>query len=223
MIRITFGQNRLFATAVLATTVLAAPGARAVDLPAYSVSIHSTTFNDGPVTTGFKFTAVNTVPVTALGFHDDQLNGLNFAHQVGLYSSSGTLLALVTVPAGIAAPLVGEHRYTSLSSAFVLQAGTQYVLAAHTDVTDGYSYIGPAGTRTVDPQITIDPGLGVYNYGANLAFPQSTFAAVGFYSTPNMLLTAPVPEPGTWAMLCGGLAALAGAVRQGRGPLAGKS
>ena len=60
------------------------------------------------MTVGFIFTATQNVALTALGFHDQQLNGLANAHDIGLFSTSGTLLASATIAAGTAAPLIGE-------------------------------------------------------------------------------------------------------------------
>ena len=96
-----------------------------------------------------------------------------------------------------------------LGSAFTLQAGTQYVVAAHTDSTDGYRFANvPPATLTVIPGISIGAQAGVYNYGPGLAFPQFS-AGYDLYATPNMLLAAAVPEPGTWALMFAGLAAVA--------------
>lgn len=68
--------------------------------------------------------------------------------------------------AGTSAPLIGEYRYAMLGNAFRLQSGTQYVLAAQTDPTDGYRYATvPPATISADPRITIGAQAGVYNYG----------------------------------------------------------
>ncbi|MGL4512431.1 MAG: DUF4082 domain-containing protein [Lacipirellulaceae bacterium] len=189
----------------LAAAALTAPVAHAVDVPAFSIAGDNKVFIDPNVTTGFRFTALQTVSVTALGFHDDQLNGLVSSHDVALYNTSGTQLVLATVPAGTGAPLIGEYRYAALSSAVELQAGTQYVLAAYTNNNDGYRAFS---TPTADPRISIVSTGAFYNYGPSLAFPTTTFAAASFYATPNMLLEA-VPEPGTAVLLCAGLAAVA--------------
>lgn len=207
----TFPAKPMSLALTLAVCALATPLAQAVDVPAFSVSGDLTTFIDPNVTTGFKFTALQTVSVTALGFHDDQLNGLVSAHEVALYNTSGTQLALATVPVGTAAPLIGQYRYATLASSFQLQAGTQYVLAAYTNANDGYR---SNGTPTSDPQISISTAGAFYNYGSSLAFPTTTFAAANFYGTANMLLVAAVPEPSTWVMLCLGLLAVAGVARR---------
>ena len=216
MTRITLRLNPLVAALTLAATALAAPLAQAADAPAYAITGDGTYIGDRPVTTGFIFTALQDVSLTALGFHDYQLDGLNLSHEVALYSITGTLLAQASVAAGTAAPLIGEHRYAMLGSAFMLHAGTQYVVAAHTDATDGYRYASvPPATLTLDPRISMGAGAGVYNYGPSLAFPAFSIG-YDIYATPNMLLTGAVPEPGTWALLCAGLAAVAGVARRRR-------
>ncbi len=215
MTRLTLRLNPL--AVALASAALLTPLAQAANAPAYAITGDATYIGDRPATTGFIFTAQQGATLTGLGFHDYALDGLNFAHDVALYSMTGTVLATATVAAGTAAPLIGEYRYAMLGSAFTLQAGTQYVLAAHTDSTDGYRYATvPPATLAVDPQISIGANAGVYNYGPSLAFPQSQ---VGYdlYATPNMLLAGAVPEPGTWALLFAGLAAVAGLARRRRG------
>ncbi len=188
----------------MAAAALTTPAAHAFDLPAYAISGDITTLNDPNVTTGFKFTALQTLFVSALGFHDNQLNGLVSSHEVALYDTNGLQLALATVPAGLGASLIGEYRYAALGSNFQLQAGTQYVLAAYTNLNDGYR---SGSTPVADPRISIDSTGGFYNDGPSLAVPTSTFAASNFYGTANMLLA--VPEPGTSVLLCTGLVALA--------------
>lgn len=214
MIRTAFRAKPLRLALTLAAAALASPLSHAVDVPAFTVSGDIKTFNDPNVTTGFKFTALQPAVVTALGFHDDQLNGLVSAHQVAVYSTNGTQLALATVAAGTVAPLIGEYRYATLGSSFQLQAGTEYVLAAYTNADDGYRSLG---TPTSDPQISIVSTGAFYNYGPSLAFPASTFAAANFYGTANMLLVAvAVPEPGAFAMLSLGMVAVAGAAHRRR-------
>ncbi len=216
MTRITFRLNALAAALALAAIGLAAPSARAADTPAYAITGSGIYIGDRPVSVGFIFTAEQNVALTGLGFHDDQLNGLNQAHDVALYSIAGTVLAMATVAAGTSAPLIGEYRYATLGSSFMLQSGTQYVLAAHTDSTDGYRYATvPPATLNVSPLITIGAQAGVYNYGPSLAFPQF-HAGYDIYATPNLLLAGPVPEPGTWALMLAGLAGVAGLAHRRR-------
>ncbi len=205
-------QVRLAAAMACWAATLVATPALAQSAPAYTISGSSFYAGDSPVTVGFTFTATQDVALTALGYHDHQQNGLANPHDIGLFSTSGTLLASATIAAGTGAPLIGEYRYVNLGSAFMLQSGTQYVLAAHTDGVDGYRY-GGALTVSLDPRLTAPASPGRYLYGPNLAYPALSF--FDFYATPNMLLA--VPEPGAWAMMVVGLAVVGGMARRRRG------
>lgn len=204
-------NGHLPAAICLAAACLAAAPALAQDAPAYTISGSSFYTGDFPVTVGFTFTATQDLALTALGYHDQQQDGLANPHDIGLFSTSGTLLASATIAAGTGAALIGEYRYVSLGSAFMLQAGMQYVLAAHTDGVDGYRY-GGAPTVSLDPRLTAPASPGRYAYGPGLAYPGNVF--FDFYATPNMLLAAAVPEPGTWALMIAGLAAVSGIARR---------
>lgn len=216
MTRLKLRLTPVVAILALAATGLIAPLAQAADTPAYAVTGDATYIGDRAVTTGFIFTAQQDATLTALGFSDYGLDGLNQAHEVALYSMTGSILAMSTVAAGTSAPLIGDHRYAKLDNSFMLQSGTQYVLAAHTDSTDGYRYATvPPATLTVDARISIGANAGVYNYGPSLAFPGTP--GYDIYATPNMLLAGAVPEPGTWALMFAGLVAVAGRARMRRG------
>jgi hypothetical protein len=217
MTRLTPRLAPVAAALTLAVTGLAAPLARAADAPAYAITGSGIYIGDSPVTVGFVFTAAQDASLTALGFHDEQLDGLNQAHDLALYSITGTLLAMATVSAGTSMPLIGEYRYAALDSAFMLQSNTQYIVAAQTEATDGYRYATlPSATLSVNPLISIGAHAGVYHYGPSLAFPQQSIG-YDIYATPNMLLApAAVPEAGTWALTAAGLAVVAGLARQRR-------
>ena len=193
---------KTFSTLASAVALALCASVHAADTPAYSIGDSSFYNVDSPVSVGFEFTALQNVSITALGYHDNLLDGLLSAHDVGLYSSTGTLLASVNVGSGTFGDLVGEYRYASLTTAYDLVAGSAYVLAAHTTAGDGYRY---AGTPTFDSAILIGPNAGGYLYGPSLAFPGT--AGFGFYGTPNMLFasTVAVPEPGTYALMLVGL------------------
>ena len=59
-------------------------------------------------TYGWSFTLSSTITVTDLGYFDFGGNGLNDAHDVGIWTSTGTLMVSATVPAGTAGTLVGR-------------------------------------------------------------------------------------------------------------------
>ena len=57
---------------------------------------------------GWQFQLARDSAVTHLGWQDLGLNGLNVAHEVGIWTSSGTLLGSAGVPAGT---LAGPGRF----------------------------------------------------------------------------------------------------------------
>jgi hypothetical protein len=84
--------------------------------------------HSGQVGNGFSIPAASPgYTAHALGFWDDGLDGLAYAHKVGLwYSADGggtaTLLGSVTIPAGTQAPLYFNHRWVTLNPPVVLSA-----------------------------------------------------------------------------------------------------
>jgi len=75
---------------------------------------------------GWEFTVNSTITVTGLGWYDQNGDGLQMAHEVGIWNSTGTLLTSGTVAAGTTDPLDGLFRTVSISS-IVLTPGTYIV------------------------------------------------------------------------------------------------
>ncbi len=118
------------AAAVLVLAITALPAQAA---PLYSIT-NATGLNLGnpPFTLGSSFTVNTAMQLTALGFFDDGSNGLAESHQLGLWNSSGTLLATATVNAGVVDPLNGQFRYASIVPVTLL-AGQSYTIGAVLD------------------------------------------------------------------------------------------
>ncbi len=150
--------------------------------------------------------------VNYLGFYDSNGDGLANSHNVSLWTSGGSLLASVTVPAGTAAPLVDGYRWVALSSPLTLPASTWYTLAASVDnidmwgdgisganvtVDDPYyntgGWGGPYGRFGYDASNLVEPPNGSYG---GVVFPA---ANLGF---------AVVPEPSSAAIACLGCVGL---------------
>src|SRR5215472_7013304 len=68
-----------------------------------------------PFTLGWEFTVTGTIQVNDLAFYDNGEDGLADSHQLGLWNSTGTLLASGTVLAGTASPLVNQWREVAVS------------------------------------------------------------------------------------------------------------
>lgn len=155
-------------------------------------------------TLGWTFTANTTVTITMLGYYDDGSNGLNEAHDVGIFGSGGNLLVSSTVPSGTGGTLLAGFRYVSISP-FVLSAGS-------------YTIGGTIGAQASDPvaynvsglssvsQITIPSGASRYTEAGSytsLTFPTLAFPASNPYNVyfgPNFQILA-VPEPSTGMLM----------------------
>jgi hypothetical protein len=170
-----------------------------------AISIGSTgTDGSSAATRGWSFTLGNEINVTALGFYDNQLNGLVDSHQVGIWDVSGTLLVTGTVSSGTLSPLTSQFRYTTtLSGTTDLLPGDyrlgglgtlndqsrRGVLVSDTTTASGVTYIGSlsngnAGTFSDPTTPTTDLGYDVGYFGPNFQF------------TP-----VAVPEPGPLGIL----------------------
>jgi hypothetical protein len=180
-------------------------------------------FNNFDETIGWEFQANANLTVQALGVIDlgpFAIKGsLSNAHAVGLWTSTGTLLGEVTVPAGTASTAVGAFRYVDLTSPVSLQMGQHYVLGAF---FPGGGFDGSilsafnGAAVTIDPNITLlDGRINTTGFPPtpNLAFPDQNFIAGGDFG-PSFEFTASLatttPEPASLTLLGLGLAGLAG-------------
>src|SRR5437867_12870092 len=123
------GEIMINSVSLLSTLVMTA----AITADAGTIGL---TFTGGSNTTtavnstrGWAFTANVGISVTALGLWDITIaDPLAEAHEVGLWTSGGSLLASTLVP--VNAPLTGEFRFNGLVVPVDLIAGNTYVLGA---------------------------------------------------------------------------------------------
>jgi Domain of unknown function (DUF4082)/PEP-CTERM motif len=126
--------------------------------------------------------------------------------QVGLWDSSGNLLASVYVtgsetPVGTA-PWVFEP-----ITPVPLTAGQTYVVGAQ----GGADWTGFLGSATLDPRITFGTALFTFVGSSNnpLVEPMSPGSGFGdFGGNVELAATAVIPEPSTWALMAIGFAGL---------------
>ena len=138
---------------------------------------------------GYAFSVSTPIQVTSLGIYDHNADGLQSSHDIGLWTSSSTLLSQATIAAG-AGTLVGGFRYTSISPV-VLQPGN-YVVAA----TPGLDAIWMKGSISTAPAITFMEAR--YAETSSLVFPTDSLQMKGVLGG-SFQYTA-VPEPSSWVV-----------------------
>jgi len=195
--------------AALLTGLAAVPSARAnVIITSPDTANANTNPLPAPFTIGYAFTVgSNNLTVTSLGIWDRNSDGLAQSHDVGLWTTGGSLLGSVTVPSGNATTLIGQFRYNTLSSSVTLTANTTYKIGAFYAAGGGDAYIEAVNNSTYDTNFS-SVGPGWYIQASSLQFPDAPGSGIG-YIGPNAQFTA-VPEPSTWAMLLfvGGLTSM---------------
>ncbi len=156
--------------------------------------------------------------VTHLGYFDSTGTGLLTNHWVGIYQGapgSGTLLASVQVLAGTANLYSSGFRWAPLSTPFILEANTNYVLAASDNNWDLWpdafeptwnpAYLGDTGGDTRYPMYDSslvawphEPNTPINTWGLNLTY--------GIFNLGNFPLT--LTGSGTSAQLTWSLGTL---------------
>jgi len=103
-------------------------GSNAVDFVAGSGSCGA---NQGQAI-GWQFDVLNPITVNCMTWFDDGLNGLDLAHEVGIWDPAGNLIAAtnVVIPAGTAATLDGQWRTMAISPV-TLPAGSGYIVGGY--------------------------------------------------------------------------------------------
>lgn len=170
------------------------------------------------LTLGWDFVALTDMSVTHLGILDTGGmlglgDGLAESHQVGLWSSTGSLLASVIIPAGVGADEVGGFRFASIAPVSLF-AGTSYVVGAHyltsadglgDDGINGWEFTFDPSISSVDRRVNFTPGFG---------YPADVFSAVPAIG-PNFMFT-PVPVPAAVWLFGSGVLGLIGIARRKR-------
>jgi len=153
-------------------------------------------------TTGWAFSLSNSISVTALGYFDADADGLLSNHNVGIFTSGGTLLVSAIVPNGVAGTLNGGYRYIGISP-FALGAGSYVIGGLSIDSNDPIVYAASAFNPAAG--ITLD-ATDLFTFNDVLAFPDQHGNT---YANPNFQFTSSaVPEPAVFSLMSLGLAGL---------------
>jgi len=166
---------------------------------------------NGGFTVGYGFVVGPTdLIVSKLGIYDYQSNGLLVAHDVGLWTNSGTLLGSATVSSGLSGELIGEFRYADLGSPIVLTSGSSYILGAFYSTTGGEPLRDRSDTYQSNKWPTMDTSYASFYIYGNSSQARIDANALGFpnmgpivgngYIGPNLYFAA-VPEPSSIALL----------------------
>ena len=183
---------------------LASPAAAQIS-PAFNYTSSSTLSDNRPFTLGFSFSLSQATTINGLGYWT---GGTLTSHQVGIWSSSGTLLASGTVSA--ADPLLGNYRYDSIAP-LLLGAGN-YVIGG--EFFNGLLPSDLAGVTTA-PNFTWtgdrqSPGSFAFPTESYLTYGDQGIALVNF----SIAQTNAVPEPATWAMMLIGFGGIGVSLRR---------
>ena len=173
---------------------------------AVTVSGNSDLVNAAQYTTGWAFTTTQTFNVVALDYYDNAQNGLLNTHDVGIYTSTGTLLVSATVPSGTVGTLSGLYRSVAIPT-FVLSPGS-YVIGGYSNASsDPIQFLATSATPISG--ITIG-NRNDYAFASGLTFPLAQAAGLQFFN-PNFEVAAAagVPEPATAGLALAAFAAFA--------------
>ncbi|MGD8451769.1 MAG: PEP-CTERM sorting domain-containing protein [Phycisphaerae bacterium] len=151
---------------------------------------------------GWRFTANEAITVTELGLWDDDNDGMDIDHPIGLWEfSSGTLLTSGIIHAGTGDELFDHFRYVDVDDV-LLQVGGDYVVGfyTHTSNDDKMVYASPT-------DLWVDPAINYIEarYGGNgsLLMPGPSTSTTYYRFGPNFKF---IPEPATAGLLLiGGL------------------
>ncbi len=195
---------RIYGAAIVA--LLALPAAvLGGPVAAFDFTSPGNSYTDGSWAFGIDFTVgASNLTVSSLGYYDDSQNGFVDNHEVGMYDSSGDLLASTVVTSGD--PLIGYFRYDTIAPITLLAGQTYRVV----------------GVSHSDPYTWDDPGFAAiagitylgdtYGPGTTLSDPTGPFhndEADGFWG-PNFLVgpAVGIPEPATFGLLGAAMVAL---------------
>jgi len=141
---------------------------------------------------GWEFQTTSSITVSALGVYDSSNgegpvtlgDGLSHSIPVGLFDSSCTQLASVTIPAGTTATLIADYRYVGIAP-LVLDAGKTFRIAAVMQCDDFTPQVNSLAQVSIDPSLTAVQTRRIA-FGESLECPTETSSV--FVFAPNFLI-----------------------------------
>ena len=192
---------------IVVILLLASWSARAASVAILSVDGGFPVVSTGDQLYGWFFTANQGINVTQLGVFDSENDGLDVAHEVGIYRvSDQALLGSAIVPSGTAGSLLNGFRYTGIAPIALLSGDYAIVMTMPDSTLDGQN-IGSNGLTTA-AEITWTGSA--FAGGSALIYPSSEpVFDVGMFG-PNFQFSdsaADAPEPGpAFLLVSGGIA-----------------
>jgi hypothetical protein len=196
---ITIGETRLKKFLVLALLTVGTSFASTIAMTTSGGS--SAGLADG-ITFGWSFAVNGPISVTSLGYYDENQDGLDTDHEVGIFDSNGVLLISTTVSSGTGGTLSNGFKMASITP-LSLAAGTYTIAGFSQNTTDRALF---NATLTTAPEISFIEGY-IYTFDPQFAFPQTTVSGISLTSV-NFEFDAETPEPSTMLLSLGAFAAL---------------
>lgn len=182
----------MFALTIAVHSPLAANG----DLILTSFTGGNTGVLNADQTNGYEFVVgQQSLILSQLGFFDLSGDGLLNTHDVGIWTTAGSLIATATIPSGVTASLNGQWRMVDVAPV-VLAANTTYTIGAQV-FGDSYTW-GLSTPGSLDAGIASLTGGSLIRNGLGLNFPDQGNDSNRFNA--NAFLTA-VPEPSSLLMV----------------------
>ncbi|NLG43788.1 MAG: hypothetical protein GX547_11115 [Phycisphaerae bacterium] len=184
-------MRRIISIAALACAALLMGQPAFADTAAISLGGGTMAPMGAPTNHGWQFKANQEMTVTSLGLWDDDDDGMDIEHPVGLWElDSGTLLTSGVISQGTTDPLIDHFRYVDVQDV-VLVPGVDYVIGFFTGSSnqDRMVYAGPTDL-VIDPAITYVQAC--YGGAPSLAIPGPTTTTTYCRFGPNFQY---IPEP----------------------------